>query len=229
VDTNDTGLAVDRQNMPYELDGGVGSRAKIGLIVLASDQTIEREFFKMLDIPGMPLDVVAYGCTSATMVIGKDKVHARIREVHPSVACTTPMEGTFAAFRALGARRICFLPPYVDEINRGMRRYIMEQGFQVPVMGSWNIADDGKVARLSVATVRKAALELAAGDDVDAVFVSCTNVRLAEDIEALETELGKPVVSSNHATAWHALRLTGYADPVQGFGELFRRPLAPGE
>lgn len=262
---NDTALLVDRQNMPYELDRGIGHRAKIGLIVLASDQTIEREFFKMLDIPGIaiwcsriynspdinpetlaameggiadatrlivpgtPLDVVAYGCTSATMVIGAAKVHARIREVHPGVACTTPMEGTFAAFRALGARRICFIPPYVDEINRGMREYIMEQGFQVPVMGSWNIADDEKVARLSPATVRKAILELARGDDVDGVFVSCTNVRLVEAVEGLEAELGKPVVSSNHATAWHALRLAGYSDPVEGFGELFRRPLADGD
>jgi maleate isomerase len=236
----DKPLQVDRQDMPYELDAGIGDRAKIGLIVLATDQTIEYECQKLLDIPGvalyqsriansptitpetlaameagmteaarvilpgLPLDVVAYGCTSGAMVIGVENVHARIREAKPGVACTTPMEATFAACRALGAKRICFIPPYVDEINRNMRRYIIEQGFEVPVMGSWNIADDNAV---------------------DAVFVSCTNVRLTDQVEALEAELGKPVTSSNHATAWHALRLAGIEDEVPGYGRLFRTPL----
>ncbi|MDX1433889.1 MAG: Asp/Glu racemase, partial [Gammaproteobacteria bacterium] len=36
------------------------------------------------------------------------------------------------------------------------------------------------------------------------------------------------VISSNHATAWHCLRLAGYEDEVPGFGKLFRTPLARG-
>lgn len=254
--------AVDRQDMAYELDAGLGGRARIGLIVLATDQTIEHEFRKLLNIegvalwqsrisnaptispetlaameagmteaarvilPGEPLDVVAYGCTSGAMVIGADNVRARIREAKPGAACTTPMEATFAAFRALGSRRICFIPPYVDEINRNMRRHIIEQGFDVPVMGSWNIPDDNAVARLSARTVRDAVVELGASGDTDAVFVSCTNVRLVDQVEALEAEIGKPVTSSNHALAWHCLRLAGVDDEVQGYGRLFRLPLS---
>ena len=37
-------LRVNRQHMPFELDGGVAPRAAIGLIVLATDNTIEHEF-----------------------------------------------------------------------------------------------------------------------------------------------------------------------------------------
>lgn len=257
-----TALEVDRQNMPYEIDAGLGSRARIGLIVLATDQTIEHEFRRLLNIdgvalwqnrisnsptispeslaamesgmteaarvilPGEPLDVVAYGCTSGAMVIGEENVHARIHESKPGCACTTPMEATFAAFRALGSRRICFIPPYVDEINRSMRRHIIEQGFEVPVMGSWNIPDDNAVACLSAKTVRDAVVELGSSDDTDAVFVSCTNVRVADQVEALEAEIGKPVTSSNHALAWHCLRLAGVDDEVPGYGRLFRTPLS---
>ncbi|MDX1432685.1 MAG: aspartate/glutamate racemase family protein, partial [Gammaproteobacteria bacterium] len=260
--TVDSPLEVDRQNMPYDLDEGLGAHGRIGLIVLATDQSIEHEFRKMLDIPGVafyesriynspeitpetlaemeagiadatrlivpniPLDVVAYACTSGAMVIGEANVHARIHEARPDVACTTPMEATIAALHALGAARVCLIAPYADEINRSMRRVIVESGFEVPVMGSWNITDDGKVARLSAETVRRAALELAAGADVDVVFVACTSIRLAESVESLERELGKPVISSNHATAWHCLRLAGYEDEVPGFGKLFRTPLA---
>lgn len=262
ISTADPSLRVDRQDMPYELDAGIGHRARIGLIVLATDQTIEYEFRKLMNLPGValwqsrisnspdispetlaameagmaeaarvilpgePLDVVAYGCTSGAMVIGIDRVHARIREAKPGVACTTPMEATFAAFRALGAGRICFIPPYVDEINRNMRAHIIEQGFEVPIMGSWNIPDDNKVARLSADTVKKAVVELGASSEVDAVFVSCTNVRLAEQAEALEAEIGKPVTSSNHALAWHCLRLAGIDDDLPGFGRLFRTKLS---
>ena len=34
----------DRSHLPHELDGGLGARARIGLIVLATDQTIEHEW-----------------------------------------------------------------------------------------------------------------------------------------------------------------------------------------
>ena len=65
-------------------------------------------------------------------------------------------------------------------------------------------------------------LELGRHSSVDAVFVSCTSLRVAERIEALEAKLGKPVTSSNHALAWHSLRLAGYAAPLPGFGRLMR-------
>lgn len=256
-------LLIDRQKMPYELADEIGYRVRIGLIVLGSDRTIEHEFRKMLNIPGVafyesrihndatitpetladmegriadctrvilpedPMDVVAYCCTSGAMVIGPENVHARIHEARPGVACTTPMEAAAAAFRALGAERICLIAPYLDEINRSMREYIIGLGFQVPIMGSWNLSNDADVARITSETTRRAAAELAVGDEVDAVFVSCTSMRLAETVDAIEREIGKPVVSSNTATAWHCLRLAGYDEEVPGFGELFRRPLAP--
>jgi maleate isomerase len=56
---------------------------------------------------------------------------------------------------------------------------------------------------------------------VDAVFVSCTSIRLAETARELEAELGKPVTSSNHAMAWHALRLAGIAEPMPQWGKLY--------
>ena len=226
-------LLVDRTNMAHELDQGVGYRARIGLVVLASDYTIEHEFRKMLDLPGvavyhgriendadinpttlarmearlagavrvitpdLPLDVVAYGCTSGALVIGEETVHARIREARPGVACTTPMEAAFAALGALGAWRIALIAPYLDHINRQMRAHVMAHGVDVPVMGLWNIPDDNRVARLSPDTVRRAVLELGAHQAVDAVFVSCTSVRLA-----------------------------GVHDAVPGFGALLRTALA---
>ena len=41
-------------------------------------------------------------------------------------------------------------------------------------------------------------------------------------IENLEARLGKPVTSSNHALAWHSLRLGGFSNAIGGYGRLMR-------
>jgi maleate isomerase len=57
--------------------------------------------------------------------------------------------------------------------------------------------------------------------DADAYFLSCTTIRATPVISMLERDLGKPVVTSNQAMAWHALRAGGVRDHVAGFGALF--------
>jgi len=60
--------------------------------------------------------------------------------------------------------------------------------------------------------------------EADAVFISCTSVRTFEIIAPLERDLGKPVISSNQATIWHALRKTGIRDTIEGYGRLLTLP-----
>ena len=79
-----------------------------------------------------------------------------------------------------------------------------------------------QVARMTAACVRDAAIELGRHAAVDGVFVSCTSLRVAEIVEEVEAAIGKPVSSSNHAMAWHALRLAGVDDALDGWGRLFR-------
>jgi maleate isomerase len=249
---------ISKTHMAFQLDGGIAHRARIGLIVLATDHTIEHEFRRIyrLDgvalyesrifndaqvnaqtlaamerdlaaaagviLPGTKLDVVAYGCTSAAVVIGEEKVFARIREARPDVACTTPITAGVAGLRKLGAKRIALLTPYVDEVNQMFRRHVEGQGIGVPVMGSFNHGNDNEVARISQASIKDAVRELAREPAVDGVFVSCTSLRVADIAEELEAEIGKPVTSSNHALAWHCLRLAGINDSLPELGRLFR-------
>jgi maleate isomerase len=107
-----------------------------------------------------------------------------------------------------------------------MRDYLVRRGLEVPVMGSFNHENDNEVARIDAGSVEAAVLELGRHPSVDAVFVSCTSLRLVEQVETLEARLGKPVTSSNHALAWHSLRLAGYTAPIEGFGRLMRADLA---
>ena len=92
-------------------------------------------------------------------------------------------------------------------------------------MGSFNEEDDRRAARIDVASIRDAAIALGRAAEVDAVFVSCTSLRLVDAVGGIEAALGKPVTSSNHAMAWHCLRLAGIDDLRPEFGTLFERAL----
>jgi maleate isomerase len=246
------------EHLPFELDAGLAPAGRVGLIMLASDHTIEAEFHAMFRhvpqlglfgnrilnddqvtpetlramepritastaeiLPSSEIDVVAFACTSASMAIGEENVFRRIREARPDVRCTTPITAAFQAFRAFGARRIAILTPYRADVNVIVADYVRARGFEVPVFGSFNEESDAAVGRISEASVRAGISRVIDGHDVDAVFVSCTSVRLADAVAGIEAEIGLPVTSSNHAMAWHAIRLAGVTQEIPQLGRLF--------
>jgi maleate cis-trans isomerase len=54
------------------------------------------------------------------------------------------------------------------------------------------------------------------------LLCSCTAWRSVEAAEDVERRTGKPVVTSNQASIWMALRRLGHAEPIAGFGRLLR-------
>ena len=58
--------------------------------------------------------------------------------------------------------------------------------------------------------------------ETEALFISCSNLRTLDIIDALERESGKPVVTSNQAAMWGTLRKIGDKRAVPGAGRLFR-------
>ena len=57
--------------------------------------------------------------------------------------------------------------------------------------------------------------------EADAVLISCTGQKTADFITDLEGQLGKPVVTSNQATGWQALKLLGVEPKLPRRGKLF--------
>ncbi len=246
------------EHLPFEMDAGIAVRARIGLIVLATDHTIEhewRQIFHQVDgvalyhsripnedvispeslramapritesarllTPGTPMDVVAYGCTSASTIIGEEDVFRNILAAQPHSKCTTPITAAFAAFRALDVKRVGVLTPYSESVNQIVAGYITDRGLDVPVFGSFNEDRDSNVSRITPLSIESGVREIMKHADIDAVFVSCTSVRLIEACQKLESSLDLPITSSNHAMAWHTLRLAGIEDRLPQFGSLF--------
>ena len=176
-------------------------------------------------LPAPPFDVVAYACTSGATIIGEDRVAEIIRQGRPGVAASNPLTAVKAALKTLGVTRLGFVTPYVAAVSDAMRGKLADVGIETVAFGSFEVAEDGIVAQMTPECILAAALSVGAAADCDGVFISCTNLRAAGIIEQAEAQLGKPVISSNQALAWHMLRLAGDATVYPGRGRLFTRPL----
>jgi len=171
-------------------------------------------------LPGLPLDVVHFGCTSASAVIGDSAVTRAIQAAKPGVQVTNPLVATSLALRAVGARRVSILTPYTPAISAPVAQRLSDAGFTMDGLTCWNLGDDREMARIRPEVIVREAIAATAAE-ADALFISCTAVPSAALVEEIEAALGRPVITSNQAGAWLALRLCGVETPVAGGGRLF--------
>jgi maleate isomerase len=139
----------------------------------------------------------------------------------PKARPTTLITGVIRALRALHAQRIVVATPYLDEINILEQRYLQKQGFEVLDIQGMNLVKDTDMVRVTPDFIMEYAQSIDR-PDADAIFVSCGALRTLDIIDDVEREVGKPVVASNQAMLWDALRLAGIEDKIEGYGLLLR-------
>ena len=124
---------------------------------------------------------------------------------------TEPVSALIAACHALGLRRLAFLSPYVADVSERLRTVLAGQGIDTPVFGSFEEAEEARVARFTPASIMAAGAQLVSTGGVDGLFLSCTNLDTLDIIAPLEAETGLPVLSSNLVLGWHMCQLAGLA------------------
>ena len=165
-------------------------------------------------------DAVGYGCTSGTTLIGAEAVAQMLRQGVDTPVVTDPLTAALAALRALGARRLGLVTPYIDSIAGPVRDAFGAAGIDVCQTLSFGEEVEARVARISPQSIIEAARAAALG--AEAVFLSCTNPRTLGCITALEAELGLPVLSSNQVLAWHMMQTTAITPRKDAPGRLFQ-------
>lgn len=228
---------------------------RIGLIVLQTDESLERDLRQMIparvnllvsrvpsgadvstatlgqmavDLPAaarllpqaQTYGVVGYGCTSGSAVIGPDVVRDLVQSGVPTQCVTNPVTALLAACAAMGLHRLGILSPYVATVSQTLRDVLGRGGIATPVFGSFDEASEARVVRIASASIIAATETLAAQGGIDALFLSCTNLRTLDVIAPLEARTGLPVLSSNQVLGWHLMRSAGLPDRLQGFGRL---------
>lgn len=161
-------------------------------------------------LPGSAeFDVIGYACTSGTTMIGAGPVHAMITEHARTKSATDPLTGALAAMDHLGVRRIAIVSPYIASVAQPMQRAFEAAGIAVAETVSFGEESEAQVARIDANSIRQAAMQAAETAAIDAIFLSCTNLRTLGVIDDLEAQLNMPVLSSNLVLAWHMASLAG--------------------
>jgi len=171
------------------------------------------------------VDVVVYGCTTGSLLEGPEWEEGLRRETRKraGVEAVTTAQAVVEALKALGVKRVAVATPYIDELNARERAFLEKLGFTVVRIKGLGIVRNTDIGRQPPWVAYRLAKEVAkeVGPSVDGVFISCTNFRTIEVIEPLEAELQLPVVSSNTASMWLALRSLGIRDRLS-YGRLLR-------
>ncbi|WP_273835987.1 maleate cis-trans isomerase [Halococcus sp. PRR34] len=155
------------------------------------------------------VDVVAYGCTTGSLLHGHGfdaELEATIEATAdcPTVATALSVE---RCLDALGCQRIALATPYVNDLTRREVEYLEASDREVVAVDGREIEANTAIGSLTAEDAyRQVKALLADVDEPDGVFVSCTNYSSLSVVETLEADLGLPVVTSNAATAWDALR-----------------------
>jgi maleate isomerase len=170
-------------------------------------------------LAGVKPDVVALSHTAVSYLTGFANEPALLDHL-VALAGTrafTAAGAILAALAHLGVRRLALATPYPETISAAGRKYWEAAGLDVVahdrIEGVVNIYEE----------TEERAYALGRSADVpraDAVLISGTGLPTAGIVERLERDLGKPVVTSQAATLWQALRTVGIREPVQGYGRL---------
>lgn len=167
-------------------------------------------------------DVIAYGCTSGSMACPADRLLGAMEDASGKPALTTA-GAILDALQALGVSRISMATPYTDATNEKERAFIERHGIGVADIKGLGLGGSlekiQKISRIPESEVYEHAKSVD-HPDADALLICCTDFGSADVVQSLEEELGKPVLTSNTATLWSALRRSGIDKPVSGFGKL---------
>lgn len=189
----------------------------IDLIAAAQDEAVD-------SVMSCEPDRLVLGISAETFWDGLAASRALKKHLQERTGLPVTMgsEACAAAFAALGIRRLGVVTPYQPVGDRNVVRFFEESGFEVRRIKGLKCESPVKIAHVSEATLRDALREVD-GDDIDGIIQVGTNLAMARLAGSAEIWLKRPVVAINTAIYWHALRESGIADRVSGFGALLER------
>jgi maleate isomerase len=170
------------------------------------------------------VDLIAQCGAPGTFLVGPHhdrEVTSRIQEI-TGIPAITMMAAQMDALKALGATRIAVATIYSSQVNEKMAKYMEAQGFRIAAIKGLEITDPFEASvhdADSAYRLGKAAFKQA--EKADAILISCGTYRTFEMLPYLEMDTGAPVVSSNQATLWSALRKLGLPDVIPNLGKLW--------
>jgi len=165
--------------------------------------------------------LIVFHCTANSMENGLRGEAELVETIQQASGCPTitTAQAIREAFNQLQLQSLVLISPYVEETNAHEIRYLSEAGFTVLHDVGLALESDlyGSVTPEEWIRIAKENMR----PEADGCFLSCTNTRMIEAVTELEKRLGKPVVNSNQATLWAALRRLDVSPAPHKLGRLF--------
>jgi maleate isomerase len=170
----------------------------------------------------IPLNVVALVCTAESFIHGPggDQELVRRLESATGLPATTTSTALVAAARALSVNRLSVIAPYPSEITERLVGFLSGNNLEVPRCCSLELPAPSQYGAASQESLYRLARSADCAES-QALFISCTGLATADLIHVLEEDLGKPVISANQVTMWHALTVAGVHSRLPGLGALY--------
>jgi maleate cis-trans isomerase len=164
-------------------------------------------------------DIITIAHTATSYDLGKDEELTLLSRLARAsgTRVTSAFASVAAALERLGVKRVALGAPYSAETTAKGKAHLEAHGFEVVnhdnLKGVSNIYDETaeRAYRLARSVDRP---------EADAVFLSGTGMPTVAVLDMLEQDLQKPVISSNSAMMWLALRACGVNQPIAGYGRL---------
>ena len=190
----------------------------------AMDAESDRCAFELSDAR---VDVLGYACLVAIMAMGlgyhresEKRLRARTEENNGSAPVVTSAGALIEGLKAIGARRIVVVAPYMKPLTKLVVDYIENEGIEVHDSVSLEIADNLKVGAQDPLAPAEHVSRLDTRG-VDAVVLSaCVQMPSLASIQPVQDRLGLPVVTAAAATVYRMLQVLNLETRVPDAGEL---------
>lgn len=168
-------------------------------------------------------DVMIYGCTSGSFLQGmewEEQFRARLQSLASAKILTTSYACRLA-LEAMGRRKVAIATPYIDSLNEAAKGYFTAAGYEIVNLQGLGIEVASNIGKNPPHISYRLGKEVVT-PETELLFLSCTGLRTMEIVERLEQDLGIPVITSNGASLWAAMRAHGIKEQLQGYGSLFQ-------
>jgi maleate cis-trans isomerase len=164
---------------------------------------------------------VLWACTSGSFVFGWDGAHQQAADLerHVGVPASSASLAFVAACEALGLERVAVAATYPADVTAHLVSFLDRAGVEVLAASSQGIVTAAEVGTLGEQAVR----DLVVDHDhpgAQAVLVPDTALHTARWLPELEGLVGKPVLTANQVSVWHAIHLAGHPGVGRNVGRL---------
>lgn len=185
-------------------------------------QEIESESQKLADVD---VDVIIFPATAPSSRNGPGYDQELIGRISAASGkpATTASTALLEALHVLSVKRIAIGAPWSAAVNQTVGAFLEANGITVLAQEALGLVRNLEIGLLDPQTAFDIGRR-ADKPDADAVLLACGNWSTFSIIDQLERDLGKPVLTTNQVTLWHALRMMG-TRPLPGLGVLLRQHL----